>query len=129
MGPSSAEAFIQEHGMHKTQILVLGGGPAGGAVAIGLARLGYPVTVVSEPRPFDAVEGISDRVLQGLQGAGFNLALEQMAQPSPRAAACGGYGSVAQQHRSIATYAESVQLSALSYRAESSSTRISASSR
>lgn len=87
--------------MHKTQILVLGGGPAGGAVAIGLARLGYPVTVVSEPRPFDAVEGISDRVVQGLQGAGFNLALEQMAQPSPRRVTWNGVTSAANTERLI----------------------------
>ncbi len=87
--------------MHKTQILVLGGGPAGGAVAIGLARLGYPVTLVSEPRPFDAVEGISDRVLQGLQGAGFNLALEQMAQPSPRRVTWNGVTSAANTERLI----------------------------
>lgn len=87
--------------MNKTQILVLGGGPAGGAVAIGLGRLGYPVTVVSEPRPFDAVEGISDRVVQGLQGAGFNLALDQMAQPSPRRVTWNGITSAANTERLI----------------------------
>ncbi|MBV0933622.1 flavin-dependent monooxygenase QhpG [Marinobacterium weihaiense] len=70
--------------MHEADILVLGGGPAGGAVAIGLRRLGYSVTVIGEPRPFDALEGISDRVIQGMQGAGFQQALATLAPPSPR---------------------------------------------
>ncbi|SEA84716.1 flavin-dependent monooxygenase QhpG [Marinobacterium iners] len=87
--------------MNKSQVLVLGGGPAGGAVAIGLVRLGYSVTLVSEPRPFDAVEGISDRVVQGLQGAGFNLALEQMAEPSPRRVTWNGITSAANTERLI----------------------------
>lgn len=87
--------------MSKSQILVLGGGPAGGAVAIGLCRLGYPVTLVGEPRPFDAVEGISDRVVQGLQGAGFNLALDEMADPSPRQVTWNGLTSAANTERLI----------------------------
>lgn len=56
---------------------------------------------MSEPRPFDAVEGISDRVVQGLQGAGFNLALEQMAQPSPRRVTWNGTTSAANTERLI----------------------------
>ncbi len=57
--------------MKRTPIAVLGAGPAGAAAALGLARLGYPVTVVSEWRHFDAVEGVSGRVLQGLRHAGL----------------------------------------------------------
>ncbi|KER72388.1 MULTISPECIES: flavin-dependent monooxygenase QhpG [Burkholderia] len=57
--------------MSRPSIVVLGAGPAGAAAALGLARLGYPVTVVSEWRHFDAVEGVSDRVLQGLHHAGL----------------------------------------------------------
>ncbi|MFJ1211222.1 flavin-dependent monooxygenase QhpG [Burkholderia pyrrocinia] len=57
--------------MSRAPIVVLGAGPAGAAAALGLARLGYPVTVVSEWRRFDAVEGVSDRVLQGFRHAGF----------------------------------------------------------
>ena len=57
-------------------IIILGAGPAGGAVALGLIRLGYEVIVVGQPRPFDAVEGISERVVEGLKGAGFKRALE-----------------------------------------------------
>ena len=38
-------------------ILILGAGPAGAAVALGLRRLGYPVTLVSDWRRFPALEG------------------------------------------------------------------------
>nr|WP_175800608.1 tryptophan 7-halogenase [Burkholderia anthina] len=57
--------------MKRAPIAVLGAGPAGAAAALGVARLGYPVTVVSEWRHFDAVEGVSGRVLQGLRHAGL----------------------------------------------------------
>lgn len=87
--------------MSEAEILVLGGGPAGGAVAIGLRRLGYPVTLVSEPRPFDAVEGISDRVVQGLKGAGFQQALTTLAEPSPRQVTWNGLTSAANTERLV----------------------------
>ena len=45
-------------------VVVLGAGPAGAAVALGLKRLGYPVRVVSEWRRFAALEGVSQRVLE-----------------------------------------------------------------
>ncbi|WP_232233040.1 NAD(P)/FAD-dependent oxidoreductase [Pseudomonas putida] len=57
------------------QILVLGAGPAGAATAIGLRRMGYAVRLVSDWRRFDAVEGVSQRVLDGLRHAGLGLAL------------------------------------------------------
>ncbi len=87
--------------MLESDILVLGGGPAGGAVAIGLRRMGYRVTLVSEPRPFDAVEGISDRVIQGMKGAGFNSALNEMAAPSPRQVTWNGLTSAANTERLV----------------------------
>jgi len=71
-------------------IVVLGGGPAGGATALGLKKQGYDVTLVAEPRPFKAVEGISERVLEGLRNAGFKLALANLPQPSPRMASWNG---------------------------------------
>lgn len=65
-------------------IVILGAGPAGAAVALGLRRLGYPVTLVSEWRRFAALEGVSVRVLDALRGAGLHQALTDAAQPSQR---------------------------------------------
>ncbi|WP_136476339.1 NAD(P)/FAD-dependent oxidoreductase [Pseudomonas sp. DG56-2] len=70
--------------MTEPCILVLGAGPAGAATAMGLQRLGYRVQVVSDWRRFDAVEGVSQRVLEGLRHAGLGKALEQAAMPSRR---------------------------------------------
>ncbi|WP_160287319.1 flavin-dependent monooxygenase QhpG [Pseudomonas knackmussii] len=70
--------------MSGPHVLILGAGPAGTATAIGLRRLGYAVTVVSEWRRFAAVEGVSQRVLEGLQHAGLNHALDCAAPPSQR---------------------------------------------
>lgn len=74
----------------EASIVVLGGGPAGGATALGLKTLGYQVTVIAEPRPFKAVEGISERVLEGLRNAGFKQALANLPAPSPRIASWNG---------------------------------------
>jgi flavin-dependent dehydrogenase len=65
-------------------IVVLGAGPAGAAVALGLRRLGYPVTLVCEWRRFAALEGVSVRVLEALRGAGLHQALAQATLPSQR---------------------------------------------
>lgn len=62
--------------MRKQRIAILGAGPAGAAVAMGLLRLGYDVQVISDWRRFNAVEGTSDRVLQALRGAGLRRASE-----------------------------------------------------
>lgn len=70
--------------------VVLGAGPAGAAVALGLRRLGYAVTVVGVPRAFDAVEGVSERVVAGLKGVGLEAALAAVAEPSPRRATWAG---------------------------------------
>ncbi|MFJ4345161.1 NAD(P)/FAD-dependent oxidoreductase [Pseudomonas sp. NPDC089401] len=70
--------------MPEPHILVLGAGPAGAATAIGLRRLGYPVSVVSEWRRFAAVEGVSPRVLEGLRHAGLGGALGEAAVPATR---------------------------------------------
>lgn len=83
------------------QIIILGAGPAGGAVALGLIRLGYQVTVVGQPRPFDAVEGISERVVEGLKGAGFNQALNAIREPSARNATWNGASNSANTERLI----------------------------
>ncbi len=70
--------------MAEPRIVVLGAGPAGSATAIGLRRLGYAVTVVSDWRRFAAVEGVSQRVLEGLRHAGLGGALDQAAMPASR---------------------------------------------
>ena len=64
--------------MSEFPILILGAGPAGAAVALGLRRLGHPVTVISEWRRFAAVEGVSQRVLEGLRNAGLTAHLAQV---------------------------------------------------
>ena len=61
--------------MSALRVVVLGAGPAGAAVAIGLRRLGFDVYVVSEWRRFSAVEGVSVRVLEGLRRAGMSRAV------------------------------------------------------
>ncbi|RMT95857.1 flavin-dependent monooxygenase QhpG [Pseudomonas thivervalensis] len=74
-------------------IIVLGAGPAGAAVALGLRRLGYPVTLMSEWRRFAALEGVSVRVLEALRGARLHRALADAALPSQRQVSWNG-----QQH-------------------------------
>lgn len=76
--------------MAERRIVVLGAGPAGAAVAIGLARMGEPVTLVGEPRRFAAVEGVSIRVISALRGLGLEHALAAFAPPSPRRAIWSG---------------------------------------
>ncbi|AYF86331.1 FAD-dependent oxidoreductase [Pseudomonas sp. DY-1] len=75
-----------------SEIVVLGAGPAGAAVALGLKRLGYGVRVISEWRRFAAVEGVSQRVLDGLRQAGLQQALACAAAPSPRRVLWNGDG-------------------------------------
>jgi flavin-dependent dehydrogenase len=74
-------------------ILILGAGPAGAAVALGLRRLGYRVSIVSEWRRFPALEGVSLRVLEALRAAGLEHALVDAALPSQRQVSWNG-----QQH-------------------------------
>ncbi|WXL26833.1 lycopene cyclase family protein [Ectopseudomonas mendocina] len=76
-------------------IAVLGAGPAGCAVALGLRRLGYQVRVVGEWRRFAAVEGISARVLEGLRQVGLNQALASAAAPTPRRVLWNGLDQIA----------------------------------
>jgi len=65
-------------------IVVLGAGPAGAAVALGLKRLGHEVRVVSEWRRFAALEGVSQRVLEALRNTGLTQALAVAGEPSRR---------------------------------------------
>lgn len=65
-------------------ILILGGGPAGSTVAIGLQRLGYQVSLLHSPRLWSTCEGISSRTLEGLRSAGLHRALDTVPPPTPR---------------------------------------------
>lgn len=86
----------------QREIVILGGGPAGAAVALGLQKLGYQqITVVGEARPFHAMEGISERVVEGLKGAGFQHALKNLPDPSPRFVTWDGESSQANTERLI----------------------------
>ena len=67
-----------------TDIVILGAGPAGAAVALGLRRLGHDVTLISEWRRFAALEGVSVRVLDALRSAGLHQALTEATLPSQR---------------------------------------------
>jgi flavin-dependent dehydrogenase len=76
-----------------TDIVILGAGPAGAAVALGLRRLGHGVTLISEWRRFSALEGVSVRVLEALRSAGLQHALTDATLPSQRQVSWNG-----QQH-------------------------------
>jgi flavin-dependent dehydrogenase len=76
-----------------TDIVILGAGPAGAAVALGLRRLGYEVTLISEWRRFAALEGVSVRVLEALRTTGLQHALADATVPSQRQVSWNG-----QQH-------------------------------
>ncbi|HKM27412.1 MAG TPA: tryptophan 7-halogenase [Thiopseudomonas sp.] len=65
-------------------VVILGAGPAAVICALGVQRLGYQVTVVSEARRFSAVEGVSLRVLESLQHAGLSSVLEAVEQACVR---------------------------------------------
>lgn len=82
-------------------ILIFGGGPAGAVSARGLAAIGYSVTLITEPRPFAALEGISERVVQGLAQAGFDRTLAQLPEPTPRRVTWNGVSSAANHERLV----------------------------
>ena len=81
--------------------VVLGAGPAGAAVALGLRRLGHAVTVIGVPRAFDAIEGVSERVVAGLRGVGIEAALAAIEAPSPRRATWAGQSTALNRERLV----------------------------
>ena len=83
------------------EIVVMGGGPAGAATALGLRRLGYGIAVVAEPRSFAAIEGISERVVAGMRGAGFESFLNALPEPSCREVSWNGETTSANSERLI----------------------------
>jgi len=83
------------------QILVLGAGPAGCAVALGLARWGYDVVVASQWRHYDAIEGISTRTLNGLNQAGLLQAAATAMEPTGRIVIWNGLETVRNQEHLV----------------------------
>lgn len=65
-------------------IIILGAGPAGVTCAIGLKKLGYEVIIISKKKPFDALEGFSQRTITGLQSAGCLNALKTIGEKAAR---------------------------------------------
>lgn len=74
-------------------VVVLGGGPAGVATAVGLVRLGEPVILVSEPRRIVAIEGASVRVIEAFRGLGLTDAVACFAPASSRRVSWNGEAS------------------------------------
>src|SRR5690606_2336084 len=70
----SERAADEGAAVRNKHIAVLGAGPAGAAAALGLMRLGYQVTVISDWRRFNAIEGTSERVMHALRTAGLRQA-------------------------------------------------------
>lgn len=68
----------------QATILITGAGPAGVLAGVGLHKLGYNVQIVSRPRRFAAIEGVSARVLQALEQQGFTHALAAVDPPGQR---------------------------------------------
>lgn len=55
----------------ESDITIMGGGPAGSILAANLCKLGFTVSLISRPRRFHAIEGLSERALKGFEFAGF----------------------------------------------------------
>ncbi|MFG0393063.1 NAD(P)/FAD-dependent oxidoreductase [Pseudomonas sp. zbq_4] len=64
--------------------MVVGGGPAGVACAVGLSRMGYPVQLINSPRRFNSYEGVSPRVCRALVDAGLQRAAATVDTPKLR---------------------------------------------
>ncbi|MDN3523019.1 flavin-dependent monooxygenase QhpG [Halomonas ramblicola] len=71
-------------------MLIAGGGPAGAALAMLLTRVGHQVTLIGRRRDYRAIEGISRRSLQALQGLGLARAAACAVGPLPRRVTWGG---------------------------------------
>jgi len=73
-----------------SEIVIVGGGPAGAAVAVSLARLGHSPLLISAPRAQAAMEGFSDRTLQALETLGLHRAHSAVGPKVTREANWGG---------------------------------------
>ncbi len=82
-------------------ILILGAGPAAAVTALGLQRLGHEVCVVAMERPFGAVEGVSERVVEALHAAGLRAFEASLPEASARTVTWNGVTSAANRERLI----------------------------
>lgn len=71
-------------------ILVVGAGPAGCAVAVGLSRLGYRIIVVDARGRHEVCEGVAPRVVDWLRSAGFDRAVGETRMPARRSVTWNG---------------------------------------
>lgn len=81
--PAAARRRAAAPDSSRADVVVVGGGPAGAAAALGLARLGYQVTVVTLERSA-TVEGLSARTVARLEAAGLRAAVATASAPAPR---------------------------------------------
>ncbi|MDH3770837.1 MAG: FAD-dependent monooxygenase, partial [Nitrospirota bacterium] len=86
----------------KAEIVVVGGGPAGCIVALGLARLGHQVRLITAPRRRSATEGFSERVVRALEANECRHALGALGPVVPREASWNGEKSAANQEWVVA---------------------------
>ncbi|WP_421866591.1 flavin-dependent monooxygenase QhpG [Motiliproteus sp.] len=93
--PTASSVNIPSPSTLNTEIAVVGGGPAATIAAIGLQRLGYRVLVITQPRPFAALEGISKRVIDSFRQQGMQALVEALPPPSPRQVSWNGSTSAA----------------------------------
>lgn len=64
--------------------MILGAGPAGVSCALRLKKLGHKVLLISQKRPFSAIEGLSQRALEGLRQGGLTHTLNSIKTKVPR---------------------------------------------
>jgi flavin-dependent dehydrogenase len=76
--------------MMTFDIGVIGAGPAGVTVALSLVRQGYRVGLIGKPRHLPAIEGLSERAMNGLRFIGCQQALAQIGPLVPRLASWNG---------------------------------------
>ena len=62
--------------MSRPELLILGGGVAGGVAACAFAAEGRAVTLLTQERRHPTYEGLSPRAAEGLRTAGCERALE-----------------------------------------------------
>jgi len=74
----------------RVDVLVAGGGPAGCVAALGLARAGFAVALVTTPRRPVVVEGLSERVVRFLEQPGYERARAALGPRARREATWNG---------------------------------------